>query len=101
LAGQDPVALDYWAAKNILYPIDGNERHHPDFPGIDRWLRGARAFINGNGGLYRPEQGIFIDGATKNEWEMNVHQLNTSLFILEKRREFEEKAQSKRGEIIK
>ena len=35
LAGQDPVALDAWVAKNILYPIDRNPRHHPDFPGVD------------------------------------------------------------------
>jgi hypothetical protein len=101
LASQDPVALDYWAAKNILYPIDGNERHHPDFPGIDLWLREARDFINRNGGLYRPEQGVLIDKTTKDEWEMNVHQMNASLFILEKRREFEDRARSRRWEIIK
>jgi len=41
LASQDPVALDYWAAKYILYPIDSNYRHHPDFSGIDIWLKDA------------------------------------------------------------
>ncbi|MCP4203622.1 MAG: DUF362 domain-containing protein, partial [bacterium] len=41
-ASQDPVALDYWAAKDILYPIDENPRHHPDFEGIKAWLEPAR-----------------------------------------------------------
>lgn len=101
LASQDPVALDYYAAKHILFPIDGNDRHHPDFSGIDNWLRGARDFINVKGGLYRPDQGIFIDKTTKNEWEMNVHSLNAALFIQEKRQEFENNVRSRRSEIIK
>jgi hypothetical protein len=101
LASQDPVALDYWAAKYILHPIDGNERHHPDFPGIDRWLRGARDFINANGGLHHPDQGIFIDKATKNEWEMNVQDLSAPLFVQEKLKELEGNARSKRHEVIK
>jgi hypothetical protein len=81
LASQDPVALDYWAAKHILYPIDWNERHHPDFSGIDRWLCDARDVINQNGGLYRPEKGIFIKKTTKNEWEMNVYEQSAPQFI--------------------
>jgi len=72
LASQDPVALDYWAAKAILYPIDSNPRHHPDFPGIDAWLTSARDTINGQGGLYNPGLGIFVQQVTKNEGEMVV-----------------------------
>jgi len=101
LAGQDPVALDYWAAKYIMYPIDSNERHHPSFPGIDRWLSDAGDFINRNGGLYRPNQGIFIDKTTKNEWEMNVHEQMTPLFIREKLEEIRKQGRSKRRAIIK
>jgi hypothetical protein len=72
LAGQDPVALDYWAAKYILYPQDSNPRHHPDFQGIDRWLTDARDAINTRGGLYRPQQGILVDRVTKTESEMST-----------------------------
>jgi hypothetical protein len=73
LASQDPVALDYWAAKYILYPIDNNPRHHPDFSGIDQWLTSARDIINLRGGLYQPERGIQIGNVTKNEAEMVTH----------------------------
>ena len=72
LASQDPVALDYWAAKTILYPIDSNPRHHPDFPGIDAWLTSACDTINNRGGLYDPSLGIFVHQVTKNEEEMVV-----------------------------
>lgn len=70
LASQDPVALDYWAAKYILYPIDNNSRHHPNFSGIDQWLTSARDIINLRGGLYKPESGILIGSVTKTEAEM-------------------------------
>jgi hypothetical protein len=73
LASQDPVALDYWAAKYILYPVDDNPRHHPDFSGINEWLTDARDIINGRGGLYNPDIGISVDVVTKNENEMQVH----------------------------
>ncbi len=73
LASQDPVALDYWAAKYILFPIDGNGRHHPNFPGIDQWLTGALGTINGSGGLYSPNSGIFVQQVTKTEREMFVN----------------------------
>jgi uncharacterized protein (DUF362 family) len=63
LAGQDPVALDYWAAGHILYPIDGNRRHHPSFSGIQRWLKAAKKIINGRGGLYDPAAGILARNA--------------------------------------
>jgi hypothetical protein len=32
LAGTDPVALDWYAGKYVLYPISGYERHDPDTP---------------------------------------------------------------------
>ena len=71
LAGQDPVALDYWAAKYILYPIDNNPRHHPDFDGINTWLSSARGTINSLGGL------IDTNGCLKTRWvtkdETDIH----------------------------
>jgi Domain of unknown function (DUF362)/Viral BACON domain len=73
VAGQDPVALDAWAARNILYPIDGNGRHHPDFAGVNRWLVQARDTINARGGLLNLEKGILVDRVTRDENEMRVH----------------------------
>jgi uncharacterized protein (DUF362 family) len=70
LASQDPVALDYWAAKYIFYPISKNPRHLPGFPGIDAWLTGARDVINSRGGLNDPDQGILVGNVTKDEQEM-------------------------------
>jgi hypothetical protein len=81
LASQDLVALDYWAAKYVMYPIDSNWRHHPDFPGIDYWLTEARDIINQRGGLYNPQQGIFIENATKNEQEMLIHEYSAQQYI--------------------
>ncbi len=72
LASQDPVALDYWAAKYILYPIDNNPRHRPGFPGIDRWLTDARNRINQLGGLHDPGAGILVRWAHKREANMRV-----------------------------
>jgi uncharacterized protein (DUF362 family) len=72
-ASQDPVALDYWAAKHILYPIDGNLRHHPDRESIQRWLRSAEATINQRGGLYHPEWGITAGQVTRDESRMSVY----------------------------
>jgi hypothetical protein len=68
--------LDYWAAKYVLYPIDSNPRHHPDFPGIAQWLTSARDIINLRGGLYKPESGILIGSVTKNEGEMVAYSIN-------------------------
>jgi hypothetical protein len=52
LASTDPVALDYWAAKHLLYPIDDNEEHHPDkFTPLTNYLIQARDVINSNGGI--------------------------------------------------
>ncbi len=73
LASQDPVALDHWAAKKIIYTIDGNPRHHPDHPGIDKWIVAARNKINRLGGLYDPEAGILVRRVTKNEARMRVY----------------------------
>ena len=71
LACQDPVALDYWASKYILYPISNNSRHLPTPGGnIDGWLTNARNIINGRGGLYDPDSGMLIETVTKNEQQM-------------------------------
>jgi len=52
LAGFDPVALDYYAAKHVLLPISGATEHDPDsFSGLMNHLQGAQDFINGNGGI--------------------------------------------------
>jgi hypothetical protein len=75
IASQDPVALDHWAAKYILYPINGDQRHHPSFPGIAAWLHNAALTINGRGGLSNPDNGIFIQDVTKDETRMMAHEL--------------------------
>ncbi len=57
VAGLDPVALDYWAGKNILYGYDHNANHNPDDPSkytdscFSQYLDQAVAEINGCGGL--------------------------------------------------
>jgi len=52
LASLDPVALDYWAAKHLLYPIDNNEEHHPDKCAVLRdHLIQAQEVINSAGGI--------------------------------------------------
>jgi Domain of unknown function (DUF362) len=81
VAGQDPVALDYWAAKNILYPINKNYNHHPDNATIQDWLYMAQGFINNRGGLYNPQAGILVDRVTKNESEMVVYNDSATTFI--------------------
>jgi uncharacterized protein (DUF362 family) len=72
VASQDPVALDYWTAKHILYPINNNERHHPDFAGIDAWLTAARDTINGRGGFDLAARGIQVTTTTKAESDMRL-----------------------------
>ncbi len=74
VASQDPVALDYWSAKYVLYPIDNNERHHPDSPGIDSWLTAARDLIVGRGGFDQKSRGIFVETPTKSESEMVLYE---------------------------
>jgi uncharacterized protein (DUF362 family) len=73
LASQDPVALDYWAAKYVLYPISKNSRHLPTFPGTDQWLTSACNIINTRGGLYNSNSGIQVGLVTKNEADMATH----------------------------
>ena len=52
LASIDPVALDYWAAKYLLYPIDNNKEHHPDkFSVLRDHLIQAQEVINSAGGI--------------------------------------------------
>jgi hypothetical protein len=52
LTSIDPVALDYWATKHLLYPIDKNEEHHPDkFAVLQSHLIQARDVINLAGGI--------------------------------------------------
>lgn len=72
LASQDPVALDHWAAKHVLYPHDNNGRHHPDFAGIAAWLEEARDTINHRGGIFDPGQGIRVGNVTRDEAAMQI-----------------------------
>lgn len=54
LAGLDPVALDYYTSKHILYPIGGSKqsRHNPDtHSGLINHLTGAQDYINTHGGI--------------------------------------------------
>lgn len=52
LASVDPVALDYWAAKHLLYLIDNNMEHHPDrFTPLRNHLTQARDVMNSGGGI--------------------------------------------------
>ena len=80
-ASQDPVALDAFSAKNIIYPIDKNERHHPSFAGIDAWLTQARDTINNRGGLYNPSAGVYVDRVTKDESQMQVFNDSAARFV--------------------
>jgi len=73
VASQDPVALDYWAAKYVIYPIDGNPRHHPGTEKIKRWLQAAEQTINERGGLYHPEWGIAVGLVSGDESRMSVY----------------------------
>ena len=81
VASQDPVALDYWALKNILYSIDQNPRHHPDFEGIRAWIEPARDLINARGGLWKPARGVRADLATTDEARMRVSSYSARQFI--------------------
>ena len=54
LAGIDPVALDYFGSKHLLYPLGGpyQNRHDPDTdPGLINHLAGAQDVINSAGGI--------------------------------------------------
>ena len=43
LAGTDPVALDYYAGKHILYPLTEFERHDPDSQNVNQ-ASGSRGY---------------------------------------------------------
>jgi len=81
LASQDPVALDYFAAKRVLFPIDHNHRHRPDFSNIEKWLTQARDTINSRGGLYNPKKGILVDQVTDNRKKIKIHSINAETLI--------------------
>ena len=54
LAGIDPVSLDYYTSKYILFPLGGSHvhRHNPDADGELKYhLTAAMNFINDNGGI--------------------------------------------------
>ena len=81
VASQDPIALDYWAAKYILYPIDQDERHHPNFPGIAVWLNDARDIINRRRALWQPKQGLRVKKANINEKQMKLASYSAKDFL--------------------
>jgi len=72
-SSQDPVALDHWVARHVLFPIDGNIRHDPGHDNIQAWLEPAEKLINARGGLYHPEWGIHAGAVTRDESRMIVH----------------------------
>lgn len=54
LAGTDPVALDYYGSKHVLFPLGGTKaaQHDPDsYSGLINHLTGARDYINTHGGI--------------------------------------------------
>jgi len=67
LASQDPVALDAWSARNVLFPVDSNPRHSPDYPGVDRWLTDCHEPRQLAGRHLAPDQGIHVGQLTKFE----------------------------------
>jgi len=101
LASQDPVALDYWAAKHIMYPIDSNWRHHPNFPGIDYWLTQAKNAINQRESLYSPESGIFVEKSTKDEQKMKIHEFSAYQYIQNEVEKKYQRDRKKKAFIIK
>ena len=72
LASSDPIALDCYAAKSVLFPVDSNPRHAPDYPGVDRWLTDCMNLVNSLGGIARPSEGIHVSTLTKYESEYRV-----------------------------
>ncbi|MHB8053917.1 MAG: DUF362 domain-containing protein [Candidatus Aminicenantales bacterium] len=73
VSSQDPVALDFFSAKYVLYPINKNPRHYPTFPSMSAWLNQARNLINARGGLYKPLMGIQVGSVHTNEKYMKVY----------------------------
>jgi uncharacterized protein (DUF362 family) len=85
-ASQDPLALDYWAAKNILYPIDFNPRHHPDFTMIRARMRETKRVINRRGGLWDPKSGVHMSRVTLDESQMRLFAYSARKFLRNRRR---------------
>jgi hypothetical protein len=79
-ASLDPLALDYWGAKNILYPIDRNPRHHPDYRTIREWMKETRRVVNRRGGLRNGEE-ILLERITDDESRMVVHSGSARRFL--------------------
>jgi uncharacterized protein (DUF362 family) len=73
VASQDPVALDYWAAKYILYPLKQDPQHDPDDPSFGTWLDDAAQTINSLGGLHGP--GVSLDHVTWTESLMQTFKM--------------------------
>ena len=86
VASQDPLALDYWAAKHILYPIDFNPRHHPDFKTVRAWMNDAKRIINRRGGLWDPKSGVRLNQVTMDESQMRLFTYSARQFLRDCRR---------------
>ena len=67
-ASTDPLALDYWTAKHILFPLSCNPLHNPDEPLLLRYrmLLPAQQEFNGCGGCHGQP-------VTMDECEMQVY----------------------------
>ncbi len=50
LASRDPVALDYYCGKHVLYPVTGNARHNPDNANTFRQMLSASYGVLAGGG---------------------------------------------------
>jgi hypothetical protein len=62
MASTDPVAMDYIAAKYILYPVSNNSLHHPDNDGLVKtYLAQAESTIRSRGyAANSQESGIMV-----------------------------------------
>lgn len=80
-ASRDPVALDAWAARNLLYPIDHNLRHRNDHPNVDAWLSQAEATINTRGGLRDHERRVVAARVTKKLEEIRLRAAHAGDFL--------------------
>lgn len=80
LAGTDPVALDYYAGKYILYPLTEFERHDPDSQNVSQ-VSGSRGYpFNAfNQYLTSSKRELEKNGyrVTMNEKEIQVFVLNS------------------------
>jgi hypothetical protein len=72
LASQDSVALDYYAGKNILYPLSKSPYHLPTYGGVSKWLSQAEAVINSSS-VYSTENRIFLRKVTRDEARMKIY----------------------------